>query len=149
VSSGDLVLDIGAGHGALVAPLVATGARVVAVELHDERVRCLRERYAGDPVTVVQTDASDLRLPRRPFRVVANPPFTITTSLIRRLTSKGSRLVRADLVVPRHVAARWTAGRGIGSAGYDATMRGLPRRALRPRPPNDVAVLTLRRAPRR
>jgi len=77
-------------------------------ELHDERARLLRERFRGEPVVVVVADASDLRLPRRPFRVVANPPFAITTALLRRLLAPGSRLVRADLVVPRHVAERWT-----------------------------------------
>ena len=35
VRPGELVLDIGAGHGALTAPLLAAGAHVVAVELHD------------------------------------------------------------------------------------------------------------------
>jgi SAM-dependent methyltransferase len=34
VRPGELVLDIGAGHGALTAELVERGARVVAVELH-------------------------------------------------------------------------------------------------------------------
>jgi 23S rRNA (adenine-N6)-dimethyltransferase len=147
VVAGDLVLDIGAGHGALVVPLVAAGAHVVAFELHDARVRQLRERFAGETVTVVRADAADLRLPRRPFAVVANPPFAITTSIIRRLTSPGSRLVRADLVVPRPVAARWSSGRGLGADRFVSTMTRLPRRALRPCPPHDVAVLTLTRRP--
>ena len=34
VCPGELVLDIGAGHGALTAKLVERGARVIAVELH-------------------------------------------------------------------------------------------------------------------
>ena len=37
VSRGDLVLDIGAGDGALTEPLLERGARVIAVELHPGR----------------------------------------------------------------------------------------------------------------
>jgi 23S rRNA (adenine-N6)-dimethyltransferase len=145
VRTGELVLDIGAGDGALVAPLVGRGARVIAFELHAERARQLRDRFGDAAVKVVQADASDLRLPRRPFRVVANPPFTITAALLRRLTSPGSRLVQADLLVPRHVAARWTAGRVPAAARYVATMEPVPRHALQPSPPNDVALLRLTR----
>jgi 23S rRNA (adenine-N6)-dimethyltransferase len=148
VGPGDLVLDVGAGHGALVAPLVARGARVVAFELHADRARRLRDRFADAPVTVVRADAADLRLPRRPFLVVANPPFSVLTALLRRLTSPGSRLVRAELVVPRHVAARWSSGRGLADRRFEATMWGIPRSALRPRPASDVAVLRLTRSSR-
>ncbi len=38
VRPGELVLDTGAGRGALTAGLVERGARVVAVELHPARV---------------------------------------------------------------------------------------------------------------
>ena len=74
VLPGELVLDIGAGRGPLTAELVERGARVIAVELHPGRAEHLRQRFAGQPVTVVQADAVSLRLPRRPFRVVASPP---------------------------------------------------------------------------
>jgi 23S rRNA (adenine-N6)-dimethyltransferase len=116
VSPGDLVLDVGAGRGAITAELVRTGAHVVAIELHEQRVTLLRERLADSRVTVVRADASDLRLPRRPFKVVANPPFGVTTALLRRLTVPSSRLERASLVLPTWAATRWAAGRGTGGA---------------------------------
>ena len=112
------MLDIGAGTGALTQQLVAAGATVVAVELHAGRADILRSRFSGQPVTVVRADAADLRLPRRPFRVVANPPFGLTTAVLRRLLAPGSRLVGADVIVPVHVARRWASGRAPGAGRW-------------------------------
>ncbi|HEY9333262.1 MAG TPA: rRNA adenine N-6-methyltransferase family protein, partial [Kribbella sp.] len=112
---GELVLDVGAGLGALTAPLVRAGARVVAVELHPGRADRLRRRFADAPVTVVRADAGDLRLPSRPFRVVSSPPYNISTLLLKRLLSPGSRLVSADLVLQRQVANRWVRGDAPGA----------------------------------
>jgi 23S rRNA (adenine-N6)-dimethyltransferase len=150
VTPGELVLDVGAGSGALTRPLVDIGARVVAVELHPRRAQQLRDQFGRAPVTVVQADAADLRLPRCPFRVVANPPFGITAALIRRLVSRGSRLVAADLVVPRHVAVRWASGRAPGANRWRQTFDAyvqcrLPRAAFRPSPPGQTAVLRIER----
>jgi 23S rRNA (adenine-N6)-dimethyltransferase len=146
INRGDLVLDIGAGSGALTAPLVRAGARVIAVELHPGRARQLRHRFADDRVKVVQADATDLRLPRQPFRIVANPPFAITTTLIKRLLAPGSRLVTADLVVPRHVAARWTGERAPGVNRWRSDFvvvvaARLPCSAFRPPPRREPLVL--------
>jgi 23S rRNA (adenine-N6)-dimethyltransferase len=150
IAPGDLVLDIGAGTGALTAPLVAAGARVLAFELHPGRATRLEERFARDPVKVVRADAADLRLPRRLFKVVANPPFTVTVALLRRLLASGSRLVTADLVVPHHCARRWAEGRGPAAnrwqREFTAAVGGaVPRSAFVPPPPAGAATLVLRR----
>jgi len=150
IQPGDLVLDVGAGAGAITQALVRAGARVVAVEVHPRRAAALRTMFANRPVTIVQADAADLRLPRRPFKVVANPPFGITTALLRRLTSPTSRLERASLVLPVWAAVRWAAGRGAGGVtsrcrfDYHLGSR-VPAHAFRPPPPADAAILTFSR----
>ncbi len=143
ISPGELVLDVGAGLGALTAPLVRAGAQVVAVELHPGRADRLRRRFADAPVTVVRADAADLRLPRRPFRVVSSPPYGISTALLKRLLAPGSRLVSADLVLQRAVVNRWTART---TRHYDLSIGiRLPRKAFTPPPHVDSAVLLIRR----
>jgi 23S rRNA (adenine-N6)-dimethyltransferase len=150
VAPGELVLDIGAGTGALTRHLVAAGARVIAVELHPARLDVLRRSFRDDPVTVVRADASRLRLPRRPFRVVASPPYAISADLLARLLAPGSRLVSADLVLQRAVVRRYAEGRAPGAGRWLRQWRvghgaNLPRHAFRPSPRVDSAVLVVRR----
>lgn len=123
---------------------------MLAVELHAGRRAALRARFAGERVTIVGADATELRLPRRPFRVVANPPYPIWAALLRRLMSRGSRLQAADLVLPRTVANRYADGRAPGAGRWArdyVVRRGLlvPRTAFVPPPPRDSAVLVIRR----
>jgi len=150
VQPGDLVLDIGAGTGALTAPLVRAGAQGDFPAEHPQRAALLRQRFAGQPVKIVRADVTDLRLPHRPFRVVANPPFAVTTAVLRRLLTSGSQLTSADLVLPRYAAVRWATGRGPGadrwSRQFDARMsRDIPHSAFRPAPPGRTALLQVRR----
>lgn len=154
ISPGDLVVDIGAGAGAVTAHLVAAGAQVVAVEFHPRRAALLRERFADEPVTVVRADAGALRVPRRPFRVVANPPFVATSAVLRRLLAPGSRLVGADLVLQHAAARRWADGRAPGAnrwARDHAVVLGrrIPRTAFTPPPAVDCTTLVIRRRPDR
>jgi 23S rRNA (adenine-N6)-dimethyltransferase len=147
--AGALVLDIGAGHGVITEALLAVGARVIAVELHPDRVRVLRDRF-GRAAVIVRADAADLRLPRRAFHVVANPPFGATTALLRRLLQPGSRLVSAHLILQEQAAVRWcgphapAAGRWRSSFEPSLGER-VPRAAFHPRPPVPARVLRLRR----
>jgi len=107
---GRLVLDLGAGGGAITTVLAAAGARVIAVE-HDPRLAArLRRRFDGDHrVEVVQADLRTVPLPRRDFLVVASPPFSLTTALCRRLLGDPAvPLGGAELILQRG-AARWLA----------------------------------------
>ena len=144
IRPGELVLDIGAGEGALTAPLIDAGARVVAVELHPGRAARLRQQFPQ--ATLVQADAASLRLPSRPFRVVANPPYGITARLLAVLLAPGTRLVAADLVLQRAVVRKYAAGQKPRIRGFRMHAGlALPRRAFRPPPRADSSVLVVRR----
>lgn len=151
---GDLVLDLGAGYGALTGPLARTGARVIAIELDPALAGRLRRRFSAEPlVGVVEGDLRRVPLPRRPFHVVASPPFALTTLLCRRLLGdREVRLSGAELILewgaakwlsnlePRDgEAARW-------AARYEIRfVRKVPAASFSPPPRSDAAYLRVRR----
>lgn len=147
VAPGDLVVDLGAGDGALTAPLLAAGASVVAVELHPGRAAGLRRRYAGQDVRVVCCDLRELSLPRSRFRVVASPPYAASTDALRLLL-RSDRLVAADLVLQsaavRRLLERPPAARHARRYRLSTGIR-VPRSAFRPPPRVDSTVLRIRR----
>jgi 23S rRNA (adenine-N6)-dimethyltransferase len=107
----DLVVELGAGDGALTLSLASTGARVLAVEVDPVWAARLRDRLAatgfGGSVEVVVGDLLEVPLPRVPYRLVCNVPFHLTTALLRRLLDRPtSPLQRADLVVQLEVARK-------------------------------------------
>jgi 23S rRNA (adenine-N6)-dimethyltransferase len=153
---GELVLDLGAGHGAITAALAATGARVIAIE-RDQRLACrLRRRFGGEPrVRVVEADLRRVPLPRRRFLVVANIPFSLTTALLRRLLADPAvPLGGADLIIAWG-AARWLAAarpRDAETAWWTARyqvrlVRKVGAASFTPRPAVDAAQLSIRPRP--
>jgi 23S rRNA (adenine-N6)-dimethyltransferase len=82
----DLVVELGAGGGMLTRQPARVAQEVVAVEYDSNWAKHLKERSSGDVhVRVVHEDALSVKHPREPFRVVANVPFCITTSILHRL----------------------------------------------------------------
>lgn len=146
VGPGDLVVDIGAGTGALTSHLLAAGARVIAVELHPARADRLRQQFAHERVHVVRRDLALWRPPARPYVVVANPPFDAITMLLRRLTAAHSSMSRGHLVVPSYVAGRWARGAAQASRQYQVrTLRRLPDTAFMPAATQRTAVIAIER----
>ena len=108
---GELVVDVGAGRGALTYPLAHAGARVIAVERDPRLVGALRRsvlhRGLAERVQVVKADLRRFRWPRTAYRVVANPPFGLTTDLLARLLDDPQLgPERAHLLVQQEVARR-------------------------------------------
>ena len=60
LNSGDVVLEIGAGRGAITRWLAERAARVIAVELDPPLAAWLRQEFAGNPrVEVLEGDILD------------------------------------------------------------------------------------------
>ena len=151
VEPGDLVVDVGAGSGMLTLPLVAAGARVIAIE--PDRRLAARLRRACPGVRVVEREARAMSWPDEAFRVVANLPFTHAADICRSLLSDPAvPLLSADVVVGWDFAAKrarlWpsTAQTVLWSAWYElAVVRRLSPSAFAPVPSVAAGILRARR----
>jgi len=158
VGAETLVLDLGAGRGVLTRALADAGAHVRAVELDRAALRELRSRFGGDSrIEVVEGDTTEVPLPDRPFAVVANLPFSLGTTILRRLLGDPRvPLTQLDAIVEWGLAAKRTAVWPstllgcIWAAWYELRLaRRVPRACFAPPPSVDAAVLraTRRREP--
>src|SRR5690606_32639513 len=84
ITGDDLVLEVGPGDGMLTRRLLSDAGRVIAYEKDPYYAERLRRRHAGDDrIRCLLADFRTVRAPREPFAVVANPPFGITTDIVR------------------------------------------------------------------
>lgn len=152
--AGELVVDLGAGKGALTLPLLDAGVEVWAVERDPVWSKRLRQSLVSEAYAtsrVIETDLRRLRLPRTPFRVVANPPFGLTTEILTRLLdAPDDGPDRIDLIVQREVAVKHSRlpPASLRTAAWSPWWEFhlgpvIDRRAFRPRPRVDAAVLTI------
>lgn len=141
------ILEIGAGNGALTAPLATLGRPVRAIDLDEYWVARLRRRLPG--VEIDRADAMRERLDR-PV-IVGNLPYHLTTPLLRRLLSSGHW--RDSIVLTQWEVARKRAGVGGGtmmtaqsSPWFTFELHGrVPSHGFTPRPSVDGGILAIRR----
>ncbi|MEK6703752.1 MAG: 16S rRNA (adenine(1518)-N(6)/adenine(1519)-N(6))-dimethyltransferase RsmA [Planctomycetota bacterium] len=128
VHTGDLVLEVGPGTGALTDELVARGCRVIACELDEGLASLIEERFAANPnVTVIQGDcleskrelsrAAAAALGSRPFKLIANLPYGAATPLLIALMTQHLACSGMWITVQREVGDRLIAKAGSDDYG--------------------------------
>ncbi|WP_165986102.1 ErmE/ErmH/ErmO/ErmR family 23S rRNA (adenine(2058)-N(6))-methyltransferase [Streptomyces sp. YIM 98790] len=164
VRPGDLVVEPGAGEGALTRPLARrvrarpgggagrTG-RVLAYEIDPALARRLTRRLGDDPaVRVLGRDFLAAAPPAEPFAVVGNIPYARTSEIVRWCLAARS-LTSATLLTQREYARKRTGGYGRWTLRTVQTWPEIRwrlgprvgREAFAPVPRTDAAVLRLER----
>ncbi|HUT18053.1 MAG TPA: 16S rRNA (adenine(1518)-N(6)/adenine(1519)-N(6))-dimethyltransferase RsmA [Anaerolineae bacterium] len=165
LDAGDLVLEVGPGPGTLTAQLAELAAEVIAVELDERMLVPLREALAGhDNVRVVQGDILEQDVAelvgQRPYKVVANLPYYITSAVLRHLLSAPLRPDCLVVTVQREVADRIVGRPGrrqrhkqeqrmsllavsVQFYGQPRILARIPAGAFRPVPSVDSAVVRI------
>jgi len=155
------VLEIGPGRGALTELLLDRFNRVLALELDENLVPHLIQRFGGRRLEVRHADAlsedlDPILAAESPWQVASNLPYSVGTAILRRLLRRNDLFTRLVVMLQREVAHRVVAepgGKGHGllalerAAWADARLLfDVGPRAFRPRPKvvSSVVVLDLK-----
>lgn len=105
-------VDLGAGNGMITEAALSRDTPVIAVEVDPRLAASLRRKFATEPrVTIVEGDLLEVEPPNVPFVIAANPPFNVSTKLIRRWIPADCFCAGA-LIVERSFAQRISGGHG-------------------------------------
>ena len=122
LTPGEPVLEIGPGIGTLTQGLAQSGADVTAIELDRRLLEVLDTTLASyDNVRIVHGDVLKLDVAtimnHKPFKVVANLPYYITTPIIMSLLESKLPIERLVVMVQKEVALRMVAKPGTKDYG--------------------------------
>ena len=122
----DCVLEIGPGIGTMTQYLAERAARVVAVEIDEGLIPILQETLKDyGNVTLIRADIMKVDIKElaqeygggRPFKVVANLPYYITTPIVMGLLEGDAPVESITVMVQKEVADRMQAGPGSKDYG--------------------------------
>lgn len=161
-SANDLILEIGPGKGVLTKRLCDVAGRVIAVEIDTDLQSALDAALAGtDNVTVLYQDILKTDLTRlreeandgKPFLVVANLPYYISTPVIMKLLQDEVPPRACTVMVQKELALRMAASPGNKDYGELSVVAQyyanpevvctVPPSAFYPQPKVDSCVLRL------
>ena len=122
LTPGEPVLEVGPGIGTLTQGLAQSGADVTAIELDRRLLAVLDATLASyDNVRIIHGDVLKLDVPsimnHKPFKVVANLPYYITTPIIMSLLESKLPIERLVVMVQKEVALRMVAKPGTKDYG--------------------------------
>lgn len=154
ISKNDTIVEVGPGYGVLTLPLVERAGRVIAFEIEkkledywsDKRIDNLEIVWGN----VIYKFAENI--PNSPYKIVANLPYQITSSVIRTFLEAPSAPTLMVLMVQKEVGERICAKPGEMSllslsVQYYAEPQFefvVPRTSFWPSPDVDSAVISIK-----
>ncbi len=107
IDPNDTVLEIGAGKGFITTELLKKAQKVIALELDNKLFLHLKQFFGNNSkIELHQIDFLKFSLPKSPFKVFANIPFSIEGEIIRKLLDSSNPPEDCYLVTDRRLALR-------------------------------------------
>ena len=122
--SGERIVEIGPGLGALTLPLLQRLGHLDVIEIDRDIVADLRAAHSVDRLTIHEGDALefDFTSVGRDLRVVGNLPYNISTPLLFHLTHAAEAVRDAHFMLQREVVERLSAQPGTAEYGRLSVM---------------------------
>jgi 16S rRNA (adenine1518-N6/adenine1519-N6)-dimethyltransferase len=123
----DVLVEIGPGQAALTGPLLESGAELHVIEIDRDLTATLRERFAGyRNITIHGIDVLKVNFPDitggRPFRLVGNLPYNISTPLIFHVLRWPGLIIDMHFMLQKEVVDRMAAVPGGKTYGRLSVM---------------------------
>jgi 16S rRNA (adenine1518-N6/adenine1519-N6)-dimethyltransferase len=123
----DLLVEIGPGRAALTRPLLESGAELHLLELDRDLVSKLQKQFSDKPNIIIHScDALKANLPaitaNRPFRLIGNLPYNISTPLIFHVLQWHEQVVDMHFMLQKEVVDRMAATPGSRTYGRLSVM---------------------------
>ena len=127
VSGDDVIIEIGAGQGALTEALLATGKRVLAIEIDRDLHPLLLDKFrdnerfsliAGDILKVDLVDVLNEAQITSAAKLAGNLPYNISTAILERVAAARHHFSTIIFMFQREVVERITAAPGNSDRGY-------------------------------
>lgn len=106
----DLVIDIGAGSGVITSALAKRCREVWAVEPDAETAEVLEKNVLrggkAENVRMIREDFLEMDLPAEPYKVFANPPFVISSAILKKLVRSDNPPEAIYLILQKNLALK-------------------------------------------
>ena len=159
-ASGDAIVEIGPGEGALTRELLARIPHVTAIEIDRDLAARLGEEFPPERLTVHRADALEFDFSALPegARIVGNLPYNISTPLLFHLAERATRFRDLHFMLQREVVERMVARHSTPDYGRLSVMLqtrfrmrklfSVARGAFRPPPKVESAVVRMEPIPK-
>ncbi len=107
INKADLVLDIGAGKGAITKELLKVAGHVIAYEIDPDYIKDLKS-IVSDRLSIKEGSFLGFDLPKDKYKVFANIPFNKTSEIVKRLLFSKNPPTDIYLVMQKEAIGRFS-----------------------------------------
>jgi 16S rRNA (adenine1518-N6/adenine1519-N6)-dimethyltransferase len=155
LAASDLVLEVGPGTGNLTEYLLASGAKVLAIEKDHRMIEILVTRFAKEiasgHLTLENKDILSIEAPKEPYKLIGNIPYYITGQIIRRFLSDQNQPEIIVFLLQKEVVTRIIArdgkesllSLGVKAYGTPKLIATVSAGNFVPKPKVDSAILAI------